>query len=183
MRNRRKMQHTVRRTPKRHIHRKRIAKCRFCHNIPRPDIFAVHLHHCHPRVLRQLNPLRIHCRNRPVAPKPHAKNLGQTIHTVCRIHSRTRSAGRAGMILKILHILLGHRPCRISAHCLKHARKAGFFSFHMPCKHGAAADKHCRYIHPRRCHQKPRNILVAVGNHHQRVKLVRQSHTLRRIGN
>ena len=51
----------------------------------------------------------------------------------------------------------------------------------MPCQHRSAGDKYRRHIDPRRRHQKPRHILIAVGHHHQSVKLMCQCHTLRRI--
>ena len=52
----------------------------------------------------------------------------------------------------------------------------------MSRQHRAAGHKDSGHIDARRRHQKPGYILVAVGHHHQSVKLMRQRHTFRRVG-
>ena len=52
----------------------------------------------------------------------------------------------------------------------------------MSCKHRSSADKYGGNIYSGRRHQKSRHIFVAVGHHHQCVKLMCHRHSLCRIG-
>ena len=72
---RRKMQHTVRRTSKSHIHRKGIQDRLLGHDVSWQDILLKQLHHLHTRLLRKTDPCRIDCRDGSISAKPHSKNL------------------------------------------------------------------------------------------------------------
>ena len=183
MGNGRKVKHAVGGASQRHIHSQGVHECLFCHDIPWAYVLLVHLHHLHAGMFGQLDALGVNSRDRAVSPESHAQDLGQAVHAVSRIHTGTGTAGRTRLIFKLLHILLGHIACRVSAHCLKHTGKAGFMPLHMTGQHGAAADKHRGHINPGRRHQKSGNILITVGNHYQRVELMGQRHTLRGIRN
>ena len=183
MGNGRKVKHAVGGASQRHIHGQGVHKCFFCHDIPWADVFLVHLHHLHAGMFRQLDALGVNSRDGAVSLKSHTQDLGQAVHAVSRIHAGTGTAGRTCLILKLLYILLGHVACRVSAHRLKHAGKAGFMPLHMAGQHGTAADKHGGHIDPGCRHQKSRNILITVRHHYQRVKLMGQRHTLCGIRN
>ena len=181
MGNGRQVQHAVGGAAKGHVHGQGVHKCLLGHDIPGPDIPAVHLHNLHARVLRQLNALRVHGRDGSISPKAHSQDLSQAVHAVGCVHAGAGPAGGAGLVLILLHVLLRHLSRRVGAYRLKHAGEAGLVALYMAGQHGAAADKHGGNIDPGRCHQKSRHILIAVGNHHQCVKLMGDGHTLRGI--
>ena len=134
----RKMEHAVRRTAERHIHGQRIQDGFLRHNITRADIFAVHFHHRHTRMLGELDALRIDCRDRAVSAKSHSQRLGETVHGVRRVHSRTGAAGRTNLLLVFLDFLLRHRAGCIGTYRLKHGREAALFALYMSGKHRSA---------------------------------------------
>ena len=65
--NGRKVQHTVGGAPQSHIHRQRIQKSIFGHDVPGADVLPYQVHHRHPGVLGQLYTGGIDGGNRPVA--------------------------------------------------------------------------------------------------------------------
>ena len=118
----RKMQHAVRGTAERHVYRQCIQNGVFCHNIPWTDILAVHLHNGHARMLCKLDPFRVNCGNRTVAPQAHAQRLCQTVHGIGRVHAGTGAAGRTCFRFIFSDVFFRHSPCRIRTDCLKHGR-------------------------------------------------------------
>ena len=181
MSDRRQMQHTVGRASKRHIYGEGIQDRLLSHDIPWADVLLPQLHHLHACLLGKTDPCGMDSRNRSVAAKAHSKDLSQTVHTVRRIHTGTRTAGWAGLILEFTQILIRDQARRVRSYCLEHTGKARLLSLHIACEHRTAAYEDGRHIDPCRRHQKPRHILITVRHHHQRVKLVRDCHRLCRI--
>ena len=69
----------------------------------------------------------------------------------------------------------------VGAHGLEHARKAGLFPADAPGEHRPAAHEDGREVQPGRGHEQAGHVLVAVGEHDQPVKPVREHHRLRRV--
>ena len=176
------MEHTVGGATQRHIHGQGVHECLFCHNIAGADILADKLHNRHTRVLGQLNARGVHGGDGAVPAKPHSECLGETVHGVCRVHTRARTAGGAGFALVLIELFVGDPTRVVRTDRLKHGGKAGFLAFHSACKHGTAADEHGGNIHARRRHEKPGHVLVAVGHHDEPVKAVGQDHGLGGVG-
>ena len=176
MRNGRKMQHGVRGTSKRHIHRHCIGEGRLCHDVPRTDILSDHIHDRISGFLRKTDTCRIYCRNRSVSGKTHSDCLRQTVHGICRVHSGAGAAGRADIFLEIGKLF----RCDFSgvklSYRLKHGGKRTLSSIYMTGQHRAAGNKNSRDIDSCCRHQKAGNILVAVRNHNKAVKLVSLCH-------
>ena len=183
MGDRRKVQHAVGRAAQSHIYRQGVEDGILCHNVSWTDILLPQFHDLHACLLRETDPCRVDCRNGSVAAKSHAKHFRQAVHAVGRVHAGTGSAGRTGLILEFLKIIVRDQARRVGSNCLKHAGKAGLLSLDMACQHRAAAYEYGRYIDSGCRHQKSRHILVTVGYHDQGVKLVRQSHGFRGIRN
>ena len=177
----RQVQHGVSGTAQRHIHGQSVHDGILRDDIPGPDISPEKLHDSHSRMLRQLDPLRINRRDGAVSPKPHTKRLGEAVHGIGRIHSGAGAAGGADLVLKLRHILLRHGAGRVGTHRLKHGGQASLLPPHMSCQHGPPGHKHGGKVQPCRRHQKPRHILVTVGNHHQSIKLMGDGHALRGV--
>ena len=182
VRDSRQVQHRVGRAAERHIHRQRVLKRLVGHDIPRTDILFDHLHDLHTGMFGQLNPLRVNSRDGAVSAQAHAQHLSQAVHRVCSVHTRAGTAGRAGIFLPFMQLLLVDLTGIIGALCLKHRRKRGLVSIHMTGKHRAAGNKYRRDIQPGCRHQQAGNVFVTVGNHDQTVKLMCQCHSLGRIG-
>ena len=72
----------------------------------------------------------------------------------------------------------------VCAYSLKHMAQAGAAAIvQMTGQHWAAGDKDGGNIDPCRSHQQARYILITVWNHDKRVKLMRNGHGFRGIGN
>ena len=176
MSNRREMQHTVCGASQCHIYRQSIQDSFFRHNIQRSDILPVHFHYLHSGMFRQADTLRVDCRNRSVAWKPHSQNFCQAVHAVCCIHTGTGTASGTCLALELIQFFFADRACAVRSHCFKHGGKACFLPLYMPRHHRPSTYKYGRNIDACRRHQKPRHILVTVRHHYQRVKLMRHRH-------
>ena len=86
----------------------------------------------------QFDALRIDCRDRAVSAKSHSQRLGETVHGVRRVHSRTGAAGRTNLLLVFPNFLLRHRAGCIGTYRLKHGREATLFALYMSGKHRSA---------------------------------------------
>ena len=177
------VQHTVRRTTKRHVCDDCVADCRFRHNIAGLDLLFHKLHYLHTCVLCKLNSRRVHRRNRTVATQTHTQHFGQAVHGVCGIHTRTRTAGRTYLAFEFRQLTFVDFSCFVSAHRLEHTGEGTLFAAHSACQHRAARNEDRRDIQSRRRHQKPGHVLVAVGNHDEAVKAVRHDHRLGAVRN
>ncbi len=174
----REVQHGVGGAAKGHIDGQSVQERVLCHDVTRTDISPHKLHDLHAGFLGQTDPLGINSRNGAVAAKAHAKDLGQAVHAVCGVHAGAGAAGRTYLLLIFCNLLAGHRACRKGADGLKHRGETSLSSFYMACHHRAAADKDRRNIDAGCCHQQTRYILVAVRDHDQTVKLMRDRHAL-----
>ena len=174
----RKMEHTVGRTSKCHIYCQRIQDGFPCHDVSRTDISAVHLHNLHTCMLCKTDTLGIYCRDSSVSTKSHTKNLCQTVHGVCGIHTGTGSTCRTCFVLKFCQFILCDLTCRIRANSFKHAGEAGLMSVNMTCQHRTSAYEYSRNIQSCCCHQKSRYVFVTVRNHNKGIKLMSHCHRL-----
>ena len=142
----RKVKHCICWTTESHINCKSIHKCLFCHNVERTDILFEKFHYLHTCVFSKFDSLWINGRNCTVTLQAHTDSLCKAVHTVCRVHTRTRTAWRASLVLKLAKFLCRNFVCRVSAYSLKHTWKACLFTLYMTCEHWTAAYKNGRNI-------------------------------------
>ena len=94
------------------------------------------------------------------------------------VHTGAGAAGRTYVQLEIIELFLVDLASLEGADCLKHGGKARALAVHMTGKHRTAGNEDRRDVHTRRGHQKTRYVLVAVRDHDERIKRVRQRHRL-----
>ena len=158
----RQMKHGVCGAGHRHVHRDGVFKGFFCENIAGTDIFSQHFHNLDAGSLCQTDSLAAVAEGCSIVRKTHAENLGQTVHTVCCVHTGAGTAGRARIALEIIDVFLCHGSGSVGADCLEHARKTSLLAFYVTGKHRAAADKYGRNIDSCCCHQKTRYVFITV---------------------
>ena len=153
------------------------------HDVPGTDVFAHQLHDLHTGVLGKLDSRGVHGGDGAVAFQTHAQNLCQAVHGVGGVHAGAGTAGGAGVLFAVGKPGFINFAGGVSAHSLEHTGKAGFLAVYPASQHGAAADENSGDIHPGRCHQQARHVLVAVGHHDHAVKAVGFQHGLGGVGN
>ena len=180
----REMEHGVGGAAQGHIHDLCIVEGGLGHNVTGPNVLFQQLHHLHTCLLGQPDAGGVGGGNGAVAPETHADGFRQAVHGVCGIHTGTGAAGGAAVHDILLHALFVQRPGMVSAYCLEHIAQAGAPSVvQVTGQHGAAGDKNGRDVDTGGGHQEAGDILVAVGDHDQRVKLVGNGHALGGVGN
>ena len=103
----RKVKHAVGGAAESHIYGQGVHEGLAGHNISRADVFLGRSSiTCMPACFARLDSLGVNSRNRAVALKAHAENLGQTVHAVGGVHTGTGTAGRTYLALELLHIFL-----------------------------------------------------------------------------
>ena len=153
------------------------------HDVPGPDVLFHQLHDLHASVLGQAETGGVNGGDGAVAGQGHADGLGKAVHGVCGVHAGAGAAGGAGVVLVFLHAFLVQLAGVIGAHGLEHVAQAGAAAVvQVAGQHGAAGDEDGGHVHPGCCHQQTGDVLVAVGDHHQAVKLVGQGHGLGGVG-
>ena len=183
MSDRRKMKHTVGRTSKCHIYRQGIQDCFLCHDVSRTDVSAVHFHNLHTCMFCKTDTFGIYCRNGSVSTKSHTKNLSQTVHGVCSVHTGTGSTCRTCFVLEFCQFVFCDLACCIRSNSFEHTGKACLVSVDMTCHHRTAAYEYSRNVDPGCCHQKSRYVFVTVRNHNKGIKLMSHCHCLCRVCN
>ncbi len=174
----RQVEHAVGGAAQRHICGQCVLESVCGHDVTGTDVFAVHIHNCHTSLLCQLDALGVYCRNRAVALETHAQNLSQAVHGVCGVHTGAGTAGGAGIVLELLHILHGEFAGSIRADSFKHAGQTGLFALDVAGEHRAAADEYGRHVDSCSSHQQTGDILVTVRDHDQGIEVMRQCHAL-----
>ena len=166
-----------------HVHGFGVVEGRFGHDIPGADVLFHQLHDLHARVLGQPQPGGPDGGDGAVAPEGHTDGLGEAVHGVGGVHAGAGAAGGAGVVLIILHPRFIQLPGVVAAYGLKHVAQAGAPPVVQPSRqHGAAGDKNGGNVQPGGGHEKAGDVLIAVGNHHQPVKLVGNGHGLGGVG-
>ena len=150
--NGRQMEHGVGAAAQRHIDGQRVVKGRFCHDIEGADILFDHFHDLHARVLRQTQSLRIDGWNGTVSSKAHPNRFGQTVHAVCRVHSRAGTAGFAGVLYKIVKLCVVDFSSLMRALSFEHRREADLSATDVTGEHRAARDEDGRQVQTGRRH-------------------------------
>ena len=181
MRDGRQMKHGIGGAAQRHIHGEGVQESLLRHDIPGTDIFLHQLHDLHARMLGKADSLGINRRNGSISLQAHSQRLRQTVHGVRRIHAGAGATGGAGLLFVLGQLFHRHGSRRHAANRLKHGGKAGLVAAHMACQHGAAGNEDRRNVHSGRRHQKPRHVLITVGDHHQAVKPMRHGHAFRAV--
>ena len=119
----------------------------------------------------------IYSRNSSVSFQAHTKNLCQTVHGVCCVHTGTGSACRTCFHFTFCQAVLIKLACCVSTYCLEHTGKTCLVSVQMSGKHWTAAYEYSRNIQSGCCHQKSGYVLVTVWNHYQCIKLMCHCHS------
>ena len=179
----RKMKHTVGRTSKCHIYCQCVQNGFFCHDVARTDISAIHFHNLHTRMFCKTNTLGIYSRNGSISTKSHTKNLCQTVHRVCSIHTGTGSTCRTCFVLKFCKFVFCNLACRIRSDSFKHTGKTCLVSMNVACHHRSTTYEYSRNIQSGSRHQKSGYVFVTVWNHNQGIKLMSHCHCLCRVCN
>ena len=172
----RKVKHTVCGASKCHVYCQGIEDCFFCHDVSWTDVLSVHFHNLHTCMFCKTDTLGIYSRNGSVSFQSHTKNLCETVHGVCCVHTGTGSACRTCFHFTFCQAVLIKLACCVSTYCLEHTGKACLVSVQMSGKHWAAAYKYSRNIQSGCCHQKSGYVLVTVWNHYQCIKLMCHCH-------
>ena len=121
--------------------------------------------------------------DRAVAGQREAERLGEAVHGVGGEHARAGAAGRAGVALQRLHLLVGimlvgrrdHRVDEVDRFDL--ALDLDLAGLHRP-----ARDENGGNVEPQRRHQHARRDLVAVGDADQRVGAMCVDHVFDAVG-
>ena len=174
----RQVEHTVGGAAQRHVCGQCIFESVCGHDVTGTDVLPVHIHNCHASLLCQLDALGVYCRDGAVALETHAQDFGQTVHGVCGVHTGAGTAGGAGVVLELFHVLHGEFAGSVRADSLKHTGQAGLFAFDMTGTHRTAADEYRRHVHSCGSHQQTGDVLVTVRDHDQGIKVMRQRHAL-----
>ena len=175
------MKHTVGRTSKCHIYCQCVQNGFFCHDVARTDISAIHFHNLHTRMFCKTNTLGIYSRNGSISTKSHTKNLCQTVHRVCSIHTGTGSTCRTCFVLKFCKFVFCDLTCCIRSDSFEHTGKACLMSVYMARHHRTAAYENGGNVQSGSSHQKSRYIFVTVRDHNKGIKLMSHCHCLCRI--
>ena len=153
------------------------------HDVPGADIPLHQLHDLHAGVLGQPQAGGPHGGDGAVAPQPHADGLGEAVHGVGGVHAGAGAAGGAGVVFILLQAGLVQLAGVVGAHRLEHVAQTGTAAvIHSARHHGTAGDEDGGDVHPSSRHEQAGHVLVAVGDHHQTVKLVGHSHGLGGVG-
>ena len=178
------VEHRVRGAAERHVNGFSVVERGRGHDVARADVLLHQRHNLHPSVLGEAQTRGVWRGNRAVARKPHPQRFGQAVHGVRGIHAGAAAAGRAGVFLIVADAVVIQRACLVCADCLEHVAQTGAATVgQVSSEHWAARNEDGWDVQPRRRHQQPRHVFIAVGNHHQTVKLVGDGHCFSGISN
>ena len=178
----RQVEHRVGGAAERHVHGKGVSEGLWAHDVTGGDAPLEHVHDGHAGVLGELQAAGVHGRHGPVAGKAHADDLGQAVHGVGGIHARAGAAARTDVSLELVELGLVYLAGRVGAHGLEHGREARLVPVDVAGKHRPARDEGRGQVKAGGGHEQAGHVLVAVGDHDQRVKAMRERHALGGVG-
>ena len=114
-----------------------------------------------------------------VAGQRKAERLGQTVHRIRRKHTRARSASGTGRMFQTSQIFIGEvLVCSLDHYIDQVVRTIT----HPAGLHRTARYEYRRNVQAHGCHQHPRSDLIAVRDADHRIDLVRIAHILNAVG-